>query len=831
MSKQLCLITAICLTALAAASQAADVLVCDFNGTEPSRHTPWTKTSYLDPNVSFGGWRLGAGATGTTGVNDVFAFCVSAGNTESTLAEAITDSEYVYFTIGPSSGTLNLAAKKINFTIRRIDWHAPRQYAVFSSVGGFADGNQIFTTHYLDSGNSSPVDFNFILPSSGYNVSSPVTFRIYGYKANWSGHDTSLTAFSITEPTGLYTLDLTSTAGGTATTIPQGTVFDTNTSIQLVATPNAGFHFAGWSGDVTGLGNPRTIVMNSNKTITAGFAANPAPDMSVGMNLGGVEDWSTDWVFVDAFKMARLWLTRSVGGAEWDSGKRSEIPVDANGWPTVIPFTAPSDGKQHFVHTIMPAYSSGAYTVVLDGAGQIQFWGAANATFNPAGGTNTYTLTVAPGSQGSLFINIFQSSSSDPIRNVRVVMPGFASVYQTEPFHPLFLERLEQFVNLRFMDWGRTNASPLVSWSQRTRPDHYTQTRSEGVSLEYMAQLANTLQQDAWVCIPHQADDDYVRQAARLLRDSVDPNLKICVEYSNETWNTAGAFSQTVYVQDMGEALGLAPGDRWRAGQLYCALRSAQIWQIFEEEFGADNRLVNVIATQSANISITNVRFEGLNNPAINPNYVMPAVLAIAPYFGRNYSPSDIPPAVPAYPAIDEILTVISPAEINNVKAHVIAQKQVADKQGCRLICYEGGQHFTGIFGAENDNTLTSILNGANRDARMYDRYCEYLNMLRADGVEMFSNFSFVSGFSKWGSWGVLEYMDQSIETAPKYRALINWIEARSRGDLNMSGWVDWLDMQTFSQQWLTSGPEADLDDSTNVDFIDLALIGPNWRQ
>jgi len=50
-------------------------------------------------------------------------------------------------------------------------------------------------------------------------------------------------------------------------------------------------------------------------------------------------------------------------------------------------------------------------------------------------------------------------------------------------------------------------------------------------------------------------------------------------------------------------------------------------------------------------------------------------------------------------------------------------------------------------------------------------------------------------------------------------------------GDLNLDRHVDLSDVDIFAEQWLTAGPEADLDDSTNVDFIDFALIGQNWRQ
>jgi hypothetical protein len=144
-------------------------------------------------------------------------------------------------------------------------------------------------------------------------------------------------------------------------------------------------------------------------------------------------------------------------------------------------------------------------------------------------------------------------------------------------------------------------------------------------------------------------------------------------------------------------------------------------------------------------------------------------------------------------------------------------------------VCYEGGQHFVGAAGAENDDTLTGILIASNRDQRMYDRYIEYLNMLDANGVEMYGNFSFVGSPSKWGSWGVLEYMDEPIEQAPKYRALVNWINALSRGDFNIDGYVNLPDLMTLCNQWLTIGPEADFNDSNNVDFFDFAHLGTNW--
>lgn len=230
-------------------------------------------------------------------------------------------------------------------------------------------------------------------------------------------------------------------------------------------------------------------------------------------------------------------------------------------------------------------------------------------------------------------------------------------------------------------------------------------------------------------------------------------------------------------------------------------------------------------------MSITNVRFDALNDLQINPNYTMPDALAIAPYFGEIYTPDDIPPNVPDYPTVDEILEVSAPAEIASARNHVQAQKAVADAQGCTLVCYEGGQHYVGTYGAENDDTLTDILIASNRDPRMYDRYIEYLNMLDVNGVEMLCNFSYVAEPSKWGSWGVLEYMNQPVVQTPKYRALMNWIEAEDRGDFNIDGCVNLHDLGTFCQMWMTDEQRADFDDSNNVDFLDFSVLGQNWYQ
>ena len=69
-----------------------------------------------------------------------------------------------------------------------------------------------------------------------------------------------------------YTLTANAT-NGTAVASPNQSAYNSGSSVQLTATANTGYVFTGWSGDASGSANPLTVVMNSNKNITANFAA------------------------------------------------------------------------------------------------------------------------------------------------------------------------------------------------------------------------------------------------------------------------------------------------------------------------------------------------------------------------------------------------------------------------------------------------------------------------------------------------------------------------------------------------------------------------------
>ncbi|HXJ72523.1 MAG TPA: immunoglobulin domain-containing protein, partial [Candidatus Dormibacteraeota bacterium] len=73
-----------------------------------------------------------------------------------------------------------------------------------------------------------------------------------------------------------FTLTATATYGGRVTNSPNQQSYPANTPVTLTASSVSVFPFAGWSGDASGTNNPLTVVMNSNKTITANFTS-PVP--------------------------------------------------------------------------------------------------------------------------------------------------------------------------------------------------------------------------------------------------------------------------------------------------------------------------------------------------------------------------------------------------------------------------------------------------------------------------------------------------------------------------------------------------------------------------
>ena len=68
-----------------------------------------------------------------------------------------------------------------------------------------------------------------------------------------------------------YNLNIIISPNESGTVSPSEGTYTNGTSIKLTGTPSNGYQFKEWKGNVTGITNPVTVLMNSDKSITGVF--------------------------------------------------------------------------------------------------------------------------------------------------------------------------------------------------------------------------------------------------------------------------------------------------------------------------------------------------------------------------------------------------------------------------------------------------------------------------------------------------------------------------------------------------------------------------------
>lgn len=501
---------------------------------------------------------------------------------------------------------------------------------------------------------------------------------------------------------------------------------------------------------------------SSAKPKAAAASNETATRSRLGINLNGPADWNTEIPFVDVFKLSRAWISQKEG-AGWGQGPKLER--DENGWIKRLEPGCFAETPMLTVPAAAYPKAAGEYVCLYDGEGEIRLNGIEREVSRSKG----RIVFVPRPDSGSLFLQVRSTDPANYIRNIRVLLPGHEKTYKQQPFNPVFLNRWKGMNTYRFMDWMLTNNSPVKEWADRPLPAYANYTE-KGVPLEVMVDLCNRTGINPWFCIPHQASDDYVRRFARQVKATLAPGLTVYIEYSNELWN--GQFEQTRYTDRKGVEFGFGAADKpWEAGWRYGAHRSVEIFRLWEEAFGGRTRLVRVIGTQSANPYI------GEQKLTFRDAYKNTDALALAPYISMNLSPQGNPSSEQvagwsAEQVLEHLETKSLPESIQWMKEH----KALADKYKLRLLGYEAGQHAVGVAGGENNDALTTVLLAANRHERMGRIYEKYLDAWRdVGGGDLFCIFASVGGWSKWGSWGILEHNN---DDTPKYRAVIRWMAA-----------------------------------------------------
>nr|WP_275589215.1 DNRLRE domain-containing protein [Paenibacillus sacheonensis] len=343
---------------------------------------------------------------------------------------------------------------------------------------------------------------------------------------------------------------------------------------------------------------------------------------------------------------------------------------------------------------------------------------------------------------------------------------NWATAYSTGTniWNPTFIAELSPYTTLRFMDWGLTNNSKIQTWSQRRLPADAGNAEvglidsgspvTAGLAYEWMIDLCNRTNKDLWINLPHMADDNYANQLAALIKSKLNGNLKVYVEYSNETWN--GGFAQFQYTLDQGIALGLPGSNQWYQGGAFSLYKSVRIWNQFATVFGTQmsSRVVRVGAF-SGNYDIFDQGYNAvINSSTWNPTGQKADLFAIAPYVGAELDGSSATIQSQFHAAIDQVFT-----------DRVLTAYAIAQKYNVKLGTYEGGQH---------------LLTNAQAWSGNQQIYTEYIYMLNkfAPYFTLFNHYTNAGSWGSGGAWGAKAFTGQSNAAAPKYRALLDWVAA-----------------------------------------------------
>ncbi len=580
---------------------------------------------------------------------------------------------------------------------------------------------------------------------------------------------------------------------------------------------------------------PDQVALASGTTQQGAAAAAPSRS-GVGMNLTSVNSYSAEIPTIDLMKKASAWITQcqdgkgtctgfATGARGYDTLEEASLDLDANGWVRSLPASTDATVKYRTVTTKLAEAGvqlAGIYTVVYDGQGTLTYGGPVTKVSSAPGRD---VINIAS-STNAVFLNITSTSSSNYLRNIRVYLPGGAcasdlATYAADasactattgafvPFekfpagttwHPAFIASLKGFRTLRFMDWGQTNYTPAVAWTDRTPAAARTWYSTVGVPLESMFDLAAKTGANPWMNIPAHASDDYVHQFGKFAHAHLPGGQKLALEYGNEMWNYTFKPTQWVLQQAIATwPTQAAVTSNQTVLQLnWYAMRLAQVCSIVKGEFGSDAANVQCVAnTQAANSWATDQVLQCTYAKAILGNacsHYIDAV-AIAPYFGSYIGNASGTAAMIAtwYADADGGLARLF-EEINGTDAAtgaamtapmasvggklqsgalaqaagwMTATKAVTAKYGLPMWAYEGGQSLI-----PSTDAMLPVMAAANRDARMGASYETMMKNWRDAGGQTFMLFADASVYARGGFWGLRE---SQFGTSPKWNVAVKY--------------------------------------------------------
>ena len=533
--------------------------------------------------------------------------------------------------------------------------------------------------------------------------------------------------------------------------------------------------------------------VTSNDCIVTVNIVSPSDDPTknhMGINIGSSLDWETNRIFADVMKTSREWSDTS-----WSSSLPASA-LDANGWPmqdASIAVWAGIDNMQ------------GTYALSFNGQATVTAsWGSAtitNQVYDPSTNLTTAKLVYNSTGQSALLL-IFTntkrtaaSATNSGVNDVALMRPktvGGTVPYTTEVFTAPFLAALSEFTVMRTMDFTATNGNESVNWSDRTRPINASQAvgnpaapaggwQGHGAAWEYAILLANQTGKDLWINVPLNATDDFITKLAQLTKygsdgttpytstqaspvwPGLDPNLRLYVEFSNEVWNTAGAFQgnenhdeAVAEVTAGGSPLNFdGETNDWFWAWRRPAKRIVEISKIFRTVWGDSAMMSHVRPVLMSQLGYA-------DGPLLQEMLLM-----VNYYDNPNYVSSPHPPSYYVYgvggsgyynPSDESTVDAIFSTMASGLVPALQGDANWALAFGLKRIAYEGGPSFDKTGDATKDANLASAWS----DPRMTQVIVDEHNAWSQNAGDLLVYFS-LSGDFQWGFMS-----DVLMPTSPK---------------------------------------------------------------
>lgn len=153
---------------------------------------------------------------------------------------------------------------------------------------------------------------------------------------------------------------------------------------------------------------------------------------------------------------------------------------------------------------------------------------------------------------------------------------------------------------MKFTHWQKTINSTTEKWEQvNDNQKVFTNGGQNGMKISRIVELINLVGSDSWINVPHNADDNFVRELAHYLKDNVREDVKIYLEYSYEAWNVL--YSQKAYFTKKAEEKKL------NNYLQYYANRALQVFEMFDDVYGHEhhNRILYVLTSETGKIKFS----------------------------------------------------------------------------------------------------------------------------------------------------------------------------------------------------------------------------------